>query len=46
MPITNREIYAAVERLKPHKVLGLSGTPNVVLKKTRYMLVPYLGPIF
>lgn len=46
MPITNTEIYVAMARLRPHKAPGLSGIPNVMLMKTRYMLVPYLSPIF
>ena len=45
-PITDKEIYAAVDKLKPFKAPGLSGIPNVVLKKARYTLVPYPGPIF
>lgn len=45
-PITNREIYRVVDKLKPFKAPGLSGILNVVLKKTKYTLVPYLGPIF
>ncbi|KAG5733033.1 putative 115 kDa protein in type-1 retrotransposable element [Termitomyces sp. T112] len=44
--ITDREVHAAIEKLKPHKAPGLSGIPNVVLKKTRSTIVPYLGPIF
>lgn len=45
-PITDKEIYAAIAKLKPHKAPGLSGIPNIVLMKTKYMIVPYLGPIF
>lgn len=45
-PVTNAEIYAAVAKLKPHKAPGLSGIPNIVIMKTKYTLVPYLGPVF
>ena len=44
--MTNKEIYATINRLKPHKAPGLSSIHNIVLKKTKYMLVPCLGPIF
>lgn len=45
-PITDKEIYMAIAKLKPYKALGLSGIPNIVLMKTKYMIMPYLGPIF
>ncbi|KNZ78686.1 hypothetical protein J132_10791, partial [Termitomyces sp. J132] len=46
LPIPNKEIYATVAKLHPHKVPGLIGIPSVMIMKTRYMLVPYLRPVF
>ncbi|KLO14093.1 hypothetical protein SCHPADRAFT_827037, partial [Schizopora paradoxa] len=44
--ITDRQIDMAVRQLAPYKAPGPNGVPNVVFKKAREVLVPYLGRIF
>ncbi|KAF5384810.1 hypothetical protein D9615_000965 [Tricholomella constricta] len=45
-PITDTEIRRAISKLNPFKAHGLSGIPNVVLTKTKDVIIPFLGPIY
>lgn len=40
MPITNTEIYIAVAKLRPHKALGLSDIPNIVIMTNKIHTSP------
>jgi hypothetical protein len=44
--IQDEQIHRAVKKLNPFKAPGLSGMPNVAIKKCAHLLVPFLGPIF
>ena len=45
-PVTNVQIYRAIEKLQAFKAPGDDGIPNVVYKNCATILVPHLGPIF
>jgi hypothetical protein len=45
-PITNEQIFRAVDKLSPYKAPGPNGICNCVYKNCTDLLVPYMGPIF
>jgi hypothetical protein len=45
-PITNKQIFHAIEKLSPYNAPGPNGTCNCVYKNCTDLLVPYMGPIF
>lgn len=44
--ITNNQISAAINKLKPYKASKSNSVSNSIFTHTREVLVPYLGPIF
>ena len=45
-PITNNQIRRAIDNMPPYKATAPGTAPNCVLKETKDMILPYLGPLF
>ena len=45
-PITDDQISRAIDNMLPYKATAPGTAPNCVLKETKDMILPYLGPLF
>ena len=45
-PITDDQIKMAIDHMLPYKATAPGTAPNCVLKQTKDMILPYLGPLF
>jgi hypothetical protein len=44
--VTDKQICRAVKKLNPFKYPGENGIPNIVIKQSIDVLLPYLGPLY
>jgi len=45
-PITNDQVRRAIDNMLPYKATAPGTAPNCMLKETKDMILPYLGPLF
>jgi hypothetical protein len=44
--VTYKKIWQAVKKLNPFNSPGKTGIPNIVIKQSIDVLLPYLGPLY